>query len=305
MRLFDLHCDTLGPATDVRAAFSQNTLAVDLRRGRRFSSWTQTFAAWVPDGLSAATARGRCAALLDTARRWMAETTDYCPVAGVAELTGVEPACRAILSVENGGALSPDEAYLTALYDRGVRMVTLTWNGDNPWGSGCFGTGGGLTDAGRWAVRALEGRGMVVDVSHLSAEGFRQVERAARRPFVATHSNAAGVFSHPRNLTDDQFRAIRACGGVVGLNLYGEHLGDWSFSAVQRHLEHFLSLDGERTVCFGTDLDGMTVPSQWNGIAVMERLWQHLAQQGYPDELLDAVFYQNAASFFRKALANT
>ena len=99
MRLFDLHCDTLGPATDVRAAFSQNTLAVDLRRGRRFSSWTQTFAAWVPDGLSAATARGRCAALLDTARRWMAETTDYCPVAGVADLMGVEPAFRAILSV--------------------------------------------------------------------------------------------------------------------------------------------------------------------------------------------------------------
>ena len=305
MRLFDLHCDTLCAVTDSGAAFSENSFAVDLHRGGRYADWVQTFAAFLPDGLIAEDARRRCWSLLDAADRWAAETPDFCPVLDAAALANPVPACRALLSVENGGALAADHAYLSALRRRGVRMVGLTWNGDNVWASGCFGCGDGLTAAGRQAIRELESLSMVVDVSHLGERGFWQLESCAQRPFVATHSNAANVSFHPRNLSDDQFRAIRDRGGIVGLNLYGEHLGEWSFAAVQRHLEHFLALNGETTVCFGTDLDGMDIPAAWNGIAVMEALWQYLAEQGYPAELLDAVFYNNAYSFFAKTLDNT
>ncbi len=305
VRLFDLHCDTLGVAADTGAPFTKNTCGVDLRRGRRYGSWTQTFAAWIPDGLSPEEATHRCEKLLNTAERWMAETADFRLMTTRASLLDATPGCRALLAVENGGALAAEEEALAALYFRSVRMVGLTWNGDNAWGAGCFGTGEGLTRAGRRALSLLEDRGMVVDVSHLSYAGFCQVDRLAKKPFVATHSNAFAVTPHPRNLTDDQFRAIRDRGGLVGLNLYGEHLGGWDFAAVRRHLEHFLALDGERTLCFGTDLDGMTAPPAWNGIAVMEKLWQYLADRGYPDTLLDAVFYQNACTFFVGALDNT
>ena len=304
MRLFDLHCDTLGVATDSGVTFGANTCGVDLCRGSRYAMWTQTFAAFMPDGLSREQARSRCDCLLTTAERFSQETSDFSPVRTAEELMDPVPGCRALLALENGGVLCPDREELYALCERGVRMVGLSWNGDNPWCGGCFGSGEGLTSLGKRALATLESLSLVVDVSHLHSAGFWQVERLARRPFVATHSNAYAVTPHPRNLTDDQFRAIRDRGGLVGLNLYGEHLGGWDFTALLRHLEHFLSLGGENTLCFGTDLDGMTAPESWGGIAVMEGLWQFLAERGYAPALLDAVFYQNACRFFTAALDN-
>ena len=302
MRLFDLHCDTLGVATDGNLAITENTAAVDLRRGGTFRQWTQAFAAFLPDGRTAEESRLRCDDLLNTANRFSRETARFIPVTTVADLCDMQPLCRCLLTVENGGVTAGDEAYLRHLYDRGVRVVGLTWNGDNPWGSGCFGSDVGLTSAGMQALRDMERIGLVADVSHLGEPAFWQVVKTAKGPFVATHSNAAAVCWHPRNLTDEQFRAVRDSGGVVGLNLYGPHLGEWSFEAFRRHLEHFLSLDGERTVCIGADLDGMEIPPGWDGISVMKELWQHLRQAGYTPALLDAVFYKNAFEFFEKIL---
>jgi membrane dipeptidase len=155
----------------------------------------------------------------------------------------------------------------------------------------------------------MEALGITVDVSHLNETGFWQVTRQARRPIIATHAASAAVCPHPRNLTDDQFLAIRERGGLVGLSLYPEHLGGADFDIIRRHLEHFLSLGGERMVCFGADFDGMTAPSQWNGIAVMEQVKQYLESCGWSAHLLDAVFYTNALTFFsagdgRKSVRN-
>ncbi len=302
MRLFDLHCDTLGYGQSVGAAITRNSYGVDIHRGRNYASWTQAFAAFIPDALPAEEARQWCEGMLDTAERWVADTPDFFIVRREEELTASVPACRALLTVENGGALAAEREYLQHLYARGIRLVTLTWNGDNPWGSGCLGTTDGLTAAGVQAVQDLEELHTIVDVSHLNEPGFWQVARLAKKPFVATHSNATAICPHPRNLTDDQFRAIRDAGGVVGLTLYAPFLGGTDLTAVQRHLEHFLSLDGESTVCIGADLDGMSIPEDWDGISVMSRLWQHLADAGYPHRLLDAVFYTNALTFFKRAL---
>ena len=296
MRPFDLHCDTLG----VLEAGGVPT--VDIRRGGRYDGWTQVFAAWLSDDQSSGAARLRCDALLDTADRLIA-SQQVLPVRRTNDLTADSIACRALLAVENGGVTAADNSYFEHLYHRGVRLVTLTWNGNNPWGSGCFGAADSLTAAGEQAVQTMEALGITVDVSHLNESGFHRVTQIARRPFIASHSNAAAIHPHPRNLTDAQFCAIRDRGGVVGLNLYGDHLGGWDFTAVQRHLEHFLALDGETTVCIGSDLDGMTIPDHWDGICVFEKLWQHLKGEGYPETLLDAVFYTNALAFFSNALA--
>ena len=105
------------------------------------------------------------------------------------------------------------------LKDRGVAMLTLTWNGENELGRGVLSPGDtGLTPFGRRAVRALERAGIVVDVSHASPELFWDVAELAERPIVASHSNAKAVCGHPRNLTKEQFLAIRDRGGLVGLN---------------------------------------------------------------------------------------
>lgn len=304
VRLFDLHCDTLDVCLREQGSIHNHTGAVDLCRGRVFRPWLQAFAAWLRDGLSAGEAQKQCRCLLDTAHRWACEEPDFRLIRQPADLATPFCGCSGLLTVENGGALGTDLSVLESLSERAVHMVGLTWNGDNHWASGCMGDPAqGLTRAGQKAIQTLEAMHITVDVSHLNATGFWQVAELARRPFVASHSNAAAVFPHPRNLTDDQFRAIRDSGGVVGLNLYAGHLGDGGVpEQFRRHLEHFLSLDGERCVCIGSDLDGMDIPADWNGICILIRLWDHLREQGYSTHLLEAIFYHNAFDFFRRVL---
>jgi len=293
VRLFDLHCDTLCEGLHRNTSIHSNAGHVDLVRGARYDAWVQAYAAWIPDGLSVTEAQAECDALMDVFHRWTGKSLHRVTVADDLFAT---PA--GMLTVENGGALGTDWEYIHSLYRRGVCMVGLTWNGDNHWGSGCFGSDEGLTAAGRQALSVLEQSGTVADVAHLNRPGFWQVVKEARRPFAVSHTAADALCPHPRNLTYDQFCAVRDRGGVVGLTLYPEHLGGSDFETIRRHLEHFLSLNGERTICFGADFDGMTAPAEWNGMAVYERLYRYLSDCGWNPQTLDAVFYTNARDFF-------
>jgi membrane dipeptidase len=135
---------------------------------------------------------------------------------------------------------------------------------------------------------------MLVDVSHLSDPGFWDVAEELSGPFFASHSNARAVFSHPRNLTDEQFTAIIDHNGVVGLNLYANFLGERAdLDTAIAHLEHWLELGGERTVALGGDLDGCSsLPEGITGIQDLDRLWE-LLQRNYSEALVRALFFEN------------
>lgn len=293
---FDNHCSIYG-----------NDGAVDLRRGRVFAPWVQAFAAFIPDNLRGEAAERHCVALLDTAERWENENPDdFRIIRRSQDLLQDKHSCHALLTGENIGVVG-DITVLDRLRARQMRVATLTWNGDNPWGSGCFGCGNGLTLLGIRAIERMQKLGMVVDVSHLNIAGFWNVARRMNCPFIASHSNSAAITPHHRNLTDDQFRAVRDSGGVVGINLYHAHLGipfggDY-FEAFFRHLTHFLSLDGENAVCIGTDFDGMELPWTFDGMTVLGRLYDDLLARGLGAALLDKVFYTNAYRFFIKQIA--
>ncbi len=300
MRLFDLHCDTLSAALNGTPSPLYTGDRFVPAAGGAFTPWVQTMAAYLPDTLRGEAARRACLAMLAVAARWQRRQPAQLPL-----LTGTrcpQPAfsgCQAMLSVEGGGAFGDAPEFLCRLADAGVKLISLTWNGDNAWASGCMGTpDGGLTAAGEQALQQMERLAITPDVSHLNAAGFWQVAARCRRPFIASHSDAAAVLPHPRNLTDEQFVALREAGGLVGLNLYPGHLGGLSFAQLRRHLEHFLSLDGERTVCIGSDLDGFMLPDGVDGYVFLAGFWQYLAEAGYPADLLDRIFYENARSFF-------
>ena len=302
IRLFDLHCDTLGRGCDECCSIWENGGAIDLRRGRAFAPWVQAFAAFIPDNLRGEDAEERCVSLLDVADRWEREhSSEFHVVRTGADFADNCFACRALLTGENIGAIG-DITCLDRLRAHHVRAATLTWNGDNPWGSGCFGGDNGLTALGMRAIERMRALGITVDVSHLNERGFWDVARRLKCPFIATHSCSATVTPHPRNLTDEQFRAVRDSGGIVGINLYHAHLGipfngDY-FGAFARHLTHFLALDGEDTVCIGTDLDGMELPPILDGMTAIGHLYDYLLSRGLDAVLLDKVFYTNAYRFF-------
>ena len=98
---------------------------------------------------------------------------------------------------------------------------------------------------------------MLVDVSHMSDPGFWDVAGIVEGPFMASHSCARALCDQPRNLTDDMFREIMRHNGVAGINMYRTFLGEpTTVDTVVEHMEHFLSLGGEKNICMGGDLDG-------------------------------------------------
>ena len=176
-----------------------------------------------------------------------------------------------------------------------MRLLNPVWNRANVLsGTNAEEPERGLSAEGRDFIHALEEYGIYPDVSHLSDAGFWDLVHIARRPIVASHSNARAVCPHRRNLTDDQFRAIRDSGGVVGLNLYLHFVGQPTMDALVAHVEHFLALDGEKTLCLGGDLDGCeALAAGMTGMQDVPKLYEALKARGYSDALLEDIFWNN------------
>ncbi len=307
MRLFDLHCDTLGLGYYAGEGIGRNSGCVSLTEGAGLERWVQTFAAFIPE--DAADPAAVCFGLLDTAERWERENPTEFTVLRHGLPDEAAAICEAILSVENGGMLADTPDAIDRLADHGVQVLSLTWNGDNDWASGCMGDADrGLTDRGRAALRRMDARRILPDVSHLNERGFWELLEQTDQPVLATHSDAAAVCPHRRNLTDDQFRAIVRTGGLVGLNLYAPHLGcgegEDLTAAFAAHWRHFLELGGEGTVCLGSDFDGMPRLSV-GGVSGLPQLYERLRGMGFDRPLLDGLFFENARRFFTARQAET
>lgn len=302
MRLFDLHCDTLSECDRLGCGLWENALDVDVSRLLRFSPGVQVFAAFVPDTLHGEAARDRGRRLLSLAGR----LADACPPlvrmrdgAALDRLT--EGQCGMWLSAENGAILGGKLSAVAELAAAGVRLLTLTWNGENELGYGCMtGSAEGLKPFGRAVLTELAAYGILPDVSHLNESGFWDVAALTDAPLLATHSLSAAVNPHPRNLTDAQFDCIRDRGGLVGLNLCPAHLGGMQFADFERHLAHFLERGGTHTVAMGCDLDGTALPPGWPGIDTLFSLERRLLRDGFGEDVCDRLFYRNAYAFFRK-----
>jgi membrane dipeptidase len=137
----------------------------------------------------------------------------------------------------------------------GLRSAQLTWNLRNELADGVAEAGPlGLTGAGREVVREFERLGVLVDVSHLAVRCFWEVCDVARRPLVASHANAAAVWPHPRNLTDEQIRAIAATGGYVGVCFFPAFIGpEPTLEGLLDHVDHLAELVGVEHIAVGPD----------------------------------------------------
>ncbi len=160
-----------------------------------------------------------------------------------------------ILALEGCDGLGGDARVLRALCRFGLRMVAFTWERRNAFADG---TGvrnpGGLTAAGQEALRDLGRNKVIFDVSHLAEPGFWDAIDIVEGPLVASHSNARAVHDHPRNLTDDQIRAVADCGGVIGLNFYGGYISDPPTCVrMADHLQHMVDLVGIEHFGIGAD----------------------------------------------------
>ena len=310
MKYFDMHCDTLYELCHQKESLKDNEkLHISLNKSAHLAHYAQFFAmfcgtAEVEDD---ADADHRLTALLQTAERELSGNSDrlrLCRTRSDLSAAQAEGKAAAFLTVE-GADLLPDETALDRAWQAGVRLVTLTWNHRNRYGcSARLDQSEGLTAAGRAFVRACESQKVILDASHLSDAGFYDLLRTAQRPFVASHSNSRAVCPAFRNLTDEMFHEIVDMGGVVGINLCPAFLhsdGDRTGADIEdivRHIEHFLELGGENTICMGADWDGIdTLPRGVESVASVPLIREALAARGYDDALLDRIFYDNLAGF--------
>ena len=201
----------------------------------------------------------------------------------------------ALLSIEGADLMDCDVHKIETVSGWGVRLLNPVWNRANVLsGTNAEEPERGLSAEGRDFIRVMEEYGIYPDVSHLSDTGFWDLVRMARRPVIASHSNARAICPHRRNLTDDQFRAIRDLGGVVGLNLYLHFVGEPTMDALVAHVEHFLALGGEKTLCLGGDMDGCeALAGGMTGMQDMPKLYDALKARGYGAELLEDIFWNN------------
>ena len=166
-----------------------------------------------------------------------------------------------MFAIENGLALEHDLSNVKRFAQRGVVYITLCHNGDNDIcdsARGCN-THDGVSQFGEQVIRQMNACGIMVDLSHAGEKSFYDALQISDTPIVCSHSNCRALCDHPRNLTDDQLRALAARGGVAHTTLYGGFLrkqGEASILDAISHLEHAIEVMGIDHVGLGTDFDG-------------------------------------------------
>ena len=166
-----------------------------------------------------------------------------------------------MLGIENGLALEGNIRNLRHFTNRGVVYMTLCHNGDNDICDSCRGsqTHGGVSDFGAKVIRQMNSLGLMVDLSHAAESSFYDALQISKMPIVCSHSSCRCLCDHPRNLTDDQMRALAQKGGVCQITLYPGFLrtdGEATILDAMAHLRHAIDIMGIEHVGLGTDFDG-------------------------------------------------
>jgi membrane dipeptidase len=212
----------------------------------------------------------------------------------------------AVLTIEGPAGIGFDPEMLEMMQKTGFRITSLGWNEKNDL-TGSNVTGGGLTDKGREFLREAQRLGILIDVSHISDEGFWDIMKATDKPIIATHSNSRAVCGHSRNLTDDMFRAICETGGVAGFNQCAPFVGqDPDLDTVCDHILHFLTLDPTgKHIALGGDLDGCDeLPSGFDGVQSYPAMAQRLLDRGVSENIVEDIFWNNALGVMKRAVHN-
>ena len=311
--MFDLHCDTLTrslyrPAAPGHGPLNEPSAQLSLDRMPAGKRWVQCYAVFVPDdkrGAEGAAFFDHWAAVFAREMEREAHRVGWCRSGR--ELTETLDAGKfaALLTVEGGSALGGELERVETLWNAGVRMMTLTWNGKNELASG-HDTAEGFSAFGREAVAAMEEKGILVDVSHLNDRGFEELLGIAKKPFVASHSNARSVCRHRRNLPDDFIREMVKRQGLIGLNYCQSFLSDegrGNLEDLWRHVERFLELGAEKCLALGSDYDGTDIHSDLDSVEKALGLYDFLIRRGLPEETAEDILFGNAWRFFQAALS--
>lgn len=322
MKLIDLHADTLTALYYMNgeklkdqeflrdypiANLAQNDFAIDLVKLRQADSLAQFFVLWL--NLQGCERYQMSPWDLFIKQYWqLRQQLNSCSeeisfVTSLAELdiARAQNKLAGFACVEEGAFVDSMEQ-LGEAYRLGVRYITLVWNYETHIGvPSAIDQSRGLKAFGYEMVEAMQDLGMLVDVSHLSDRGVRDVLQLAKKPIIASHSNARALCNHTRNLSDELIVGIANNGGVIGVNCVPQFLDENSnIIRIQRlidHIQYIYNLAGEDVLAIGNDFDGFKhlTPEldEIRTIADLPLVADVLLKSGFSSRQIDKIFHQN------------
>ena len=196
---------------------------------------------------------------------------------------GSTHAVAGFLGTEGAQPLEGDLGYLDSLYSAGIRMMAPTHFTDTAVAGAAAGvTKSGLTDLGRQWVHAMESHHMLIDLAHASPATLRDVTAMATRPLIVSHTGVKGTCNNPRNLSDDELRAVARTNGVIGIGLWDTATCGSDARAAARAIHYAVNIVGADHVALGSDFDGgVTTPFDASGWALLTDalLQENLSEQ--------------------------
>lgn len=321
MRFIDTHCDTMGECiarSEGKVTLQNNPGHINMEKLIKGGAMAEFFAIFIPTHDSGA---GKGVTL---------PPYDYFQFVYKAYLKELEankdvlaPACNyddimankaagkvsSVLTVEDGVPLEGKMERLEEFYQKGVRLISFTWNYENSLG---FPNSKdpeimnrGLKQFGLDCIERMNEMGMLVDVSHLSDGGFWDVVKHSKKPFIASHSCCRALCNHTRNLTDEMLHALGEKGGVVGINFASQFLNEGAeytdIQSVVRHMLHIRDKAGLDALGFGSDFDGITSTLEFKDYTGLPLIVDALKPH-FTDDEIDKICNGNMLRLIRDTL---
>ncbi len=290
----DSHCDTPMLFGDGYALEERSTRAlVDLHKMNEGALDVVTMVAYIKqearNALYLAAATSKATALLQGIRERVEKNSEYVAITdNPCELQRLKNEGKKVimLGIENGYAIGCELENIERFRRGGVVYMTLCHNGDNDICDSARGNGehGGLSEFGYKVVAEMNRVGMLIDLSHAAESTFYNVLQASSLPVVCSHSSCKALCDHPRNLTDEQLRALAAKGGVAQITMYSGFLRKEGKAALEdfiQHLLHAIDVAGIDHVGIGTDFDGDGAVIGCSDASQLRNVTRELLRRGF------------------------
>ena len=308
--IIDLHCDTIIESVKHGMDFKSGDGHISIDKLYKGGCLAQCFAIWTPTG-GAAQRYGigtEYYKYFQTAAEFFKKTmADYSDVIRQARTVGeikknaAEGKVSALLTIEDSIFVEGIKERVDEAIDLGAVMMGLIWNNDNcmahPNSRDPEAHMKGLKPFGFETVEHLNEKGVIIDVSHLNEGGYWDVIKTTKKPIAASHSCARALCDHPRNLTDEQLKALGENGGVCGINFYDAFLkedgsGKTDIADLIRHMVYIKDKAGVGAIALGSDFDGIDSELEFKDYTGMPMIAERL-KEAFTEKEIDMICHEN------------
>lgn len=336
MKVADMHCDTIGAIYENKLLgnnfnLNDNNFHIDIKKMKDGDYILQNFAMFI-DIKKYKNPYETLKEMIKVYYDEIDKNGEYIhPVYNYEDILKCEKENKiaALLTIEDSGALEGKIERLKEVYDKGVRLITLTWNYPNGVGYPninlkvdsdgkvlekpdlqAVNTNNGLTKFGIELVEEMESLGIIVDVSHSSDASFYDVLKYTKKPFVASHSNARAISNVARNLSDDMIRELANRGGLTGINFCSNFVKPTPYKEptftyindLVEHIKHIKNIGGINSIALGSDFDGIPSTLEINNCSKMQLLSDSLLKNGFTYEEVEKIFFKNLFNLYKELL---